>query len=135
MKEKEKNLGIEIIMILCVVIVSILVLSKAFVMAKAKSDEAAILSDAVTLASNVADVYLSYEEAQDVCNILNEKDNAKLSDVLTASYDEDLSPATNGIFKAQIVTEKNGNFETAVISIFHEEVLIYEIETGKEVKR
>ena len=54
------------IVILAVFIMSISILSKAFVMAKSRSSEAARLSDAVTLASNAADVFLACDDEKEM---------------------------------------------------------------------
>ena len=130
---KKKNLGIEIIVILLVFIFSISILSRAFVLADSRGKKAARLSDAVTLASNCADVWLSYEEKEDVYQILNEKENCELNDALTAYYDDDLRPFKDGPFKAVIEEEKEDKYIGAVITIFYNEEEIYVIETGKGV--
>ena len=134
MKKEDKNLGVEIIMILCVLIASILLLSKAFTLAASTSKKASRLSDAVTLASDCADVYLSSDTIQEVYAILNKENNATFSDRLSVFYDEDLKASFDGPFKVVIETNKQGNFETAQIAVFYKEEAVYTIETGKEVK-
>lgn len=135
MMKKRENLGIEIIVILSVFIVSILVLSKTFVSARVRSLSAARLSDAVTLASNVADVYLSSEDETKILEIFKDAGPDQGNDTLSFSFDEDLKPAENGSFIAQIKTSKEGDFETADIFILYQGEKIYSIKTGKEVRQ
>ncbi|MBQ6335384.1 MAG: hypothetical protein IJI46_09975 [Erysipelotrichaceae bacterium] len=130
-----KNLGVEIIVILAVFIMSISILSKAFVMAKSRSSEAARLSDAVTLASNAADVFLACDDEKEMLKVLNENGNAELKDGLNVYYDNDLRPAVSGAFKVVIDQKDEGDFTKAYISIFYGEEEIYAIETGKEAKK
>ena len=132
---KKKNLGIEIIVILLVFIFSISILTRAFVLADSRGKKAARLSDAVTLASNCADVWLSFEEKEEVYKILNEKDNCENNEKLTAYYDDDLRPSANGPFKAVIEEEKEDKYINAVITIFYNEEEIYVIETGKGIRQ
>ena len=132
---KKKNLGIEIIVILLVFIFSISILTRAFVLADSRGKKAARLSDAVTLASNCADVWLSFEEKEEVYKILNEKDNCENNEKLTAYYDDDLRPSVNGPFKAVIEEEKEDKYISAIITIFYNEEEIYVIETGKGIRQ
>ena len=135
MIKKRENLGIEIIVILSVFIVSILVLSKTFVSARVRSLSAARLSDAVTLASNVADVYLSSDDETKILEVFKDAGPDKENDTLSFSFDEDLKPAENGSFIAQIKTSKEGDFEMADIFILYQGEEIYSIKTGKEVRQ
>ena len=134
-KKSSLNLGIEIVAILAVFIMSISILSKAFVSARTKSVDAAVLSDAVTLASNGADVFLSCVDEEEICRILNENGNAQLRDKVSVCYDNDLKADASGAFRMDIITEENDGFVDARIIVYHHDELIYEITTGRQVER
>ena len=129
--KRRNNLGIEIIVILAAFICCILVLSKAFVSARVRSSQASVLSDAVTLASDCADVFLACEENEDIAKILGGE--AK-GDQIIAYFDDDLDPSVQGPFKVVIDIVKQGDFETAVIEILRNEEEIYSIETGRKAR-
>ena len=131
----KKNLGLEIVAILAIFIMSISILSKAFVIARERSVDAARLSDAVTLASNGADVFLSCENDEEIFEIFNEKGSAKLSDHVTAYFDDDLKADPDGTFCMKIITEENGDFIDADIVIYYRDMELYRINTGKGGKR
>ncbi len=134
MKRNRNNLGVEIIVILLAFLFSILILTRAFAGAKVRSSEAAILSDAVTLASNIADTYLACEDEK-IAQILNENGNIVEANGIEAYYDEQLHPASNGRFRAKLKFDRQGLFEKAYITIFYDGNEVYALETGKEVKR
>ncbi|MBQ5443626.1 MAG: hypothetical protein IIU29_00450 [Erysipelotrichaceae bacterium] len=129
--KRRNNLGIEIIVILAAFICCILVLSKAFVSARVRSSQASVLSDAVTLASDCADVFLTCDEKDDIAKILGGE--AK-GDQIIAYFDDDLDPSVQGPFKVVIDIVKQGDFETAVIEILRNEEEIYSIETGRKAR-
>ena len=129
--KRRNNLGIEIIVILAAFICCILVLSKAFVSARVRSSQASVLSDAVTLASDCADVFLACDEKEDIAKILGGE--AK-GDQIIAYFDDDLDPSVQGPFKVVIDIVKQGDFETAVIEILRNEEEIYSIETGRKAR-
>ncbi|MBQ6215974.1 MAG: hypothetical protein IJK53_01175 [Erysipelotrichaceae bacterium] len=129
--KRRNNLGIEIIVILAAFICCILVLSKAFVSARVRSSQASVLSDAVTLASDCADVFLACDEKEDIAKILGGE--AK-GDQIIAYFDDDLDPSAQGPFKVVIDIVKQGDFETAVIEILRNEEEIYSIETGRKAR-
>ena len=133
--KRKNNLGLEIVAILAVFIMSISILSKAFVSARSKSVDASRLSDAVTLASNGADVFLSCEDDRQIYEIFNENGNAKLGDDVTAYFDDDLKADPDGTFRMDILTKENGDFIDADIVIYYRDVELYRINTGKGAMR
>ncbi len=134
-KRSNLSLGIEIIAILAVFIMSITILSKAFVTARGKSVSAARLSDAVTLASNGADVFLSCEDDKEIYEVLNENGNAQLKEDVSVFYDDDLKADPNGLFRMDIISRENGDFIDADIIVYYNEEEIYRINTGKGAGR
>ena len=132
MKDRSRfKLGTEIIVILAVFILAISVLTKAFVLAEQRSSKAAVLSDAVSLASNCADVFLASKDDEEIYRILNESDNAEKGEDLKVFYDEDLKASKQGKFTVILHEEEKDGFITADISVFYADELIYEISTGK----
>ena len=130
-KKTNHRPGIGIVAMLAVFIMSISILSKAFVTAREKSLEAARLSDAVSLASNGADVFLSCRDDKEIYEILNENGNAVLGDDVSAWYGDDLRPEKGGKFRMDILSKENGDFIDADIMVYYDDVKIYEISTGR----
>ena len=135
MKGRKSDLGIGIIVILAVFIMAISVLSRAFVLAKERSREAARLSDAVTLASNCADVFLACGDEEELYGILNEDGNVVKDGSLKVSYDDDLKPMKDGAFTVVISEKEEADFIEADIRVYYGEEEIYAIRTGKGANR
>ena len=134
MKRNKNNLGIEIILILSAFICCILILSKAFVSARMASSEASVLSDAVKLASDCADVFLACGDENEILSVLNEAGNAKKEEAISVTYDEDLKPSAGGAFEVKIAIDEASGFATAKLSVFYKDEQVYEIETGRKAR-
>ena len=133
MKRDSRNLGIEIIVILVAFIFSILILSRFFVNAKNRSLEAAHLSDAVTLASNCADVFLATKDLEELNKVLADNNGNIKGKTLTVCFDENLRPAKEGAYQAKITLSEENEFAKAQIDMFYLDGMIYSIHTGRSV--
>ena len=130
--KRRDNLGIEIIMILSAFICCLLVLSKAFVSARVKSGQASVLSDAVTLASDCADVFLACEDEDRILKVLGEGAKFSGDRQIIAYFGDDLKANGQGPFKVVIDIDKENDFAIADITVSRNEEEIYSIQTGRK---
>lgn len=121
---------IEIVVMLIISVMVISVCAAAFSKAEAHSRSAKHLSDAVTLAASGAEAFLASDTVEDLFSVLNEADNAAVSDEVTAFYDEDLNPAADGIMKMVISWDEENGFVKAAVTVFYDGEKIYDLETG-----
>ena len=128
--KKNKSFMIELLTMLVVFVFVILVMSRVYARSLAEAQEAKRLNDAVILASNAAEVFLSVDENEEIRDILNEKDNAMLEEDVIAYYDDDLRPDRNGKMKVVIHSEEKDDFIYGTINVYYEDREVYELKTG-----
>jgi len=130
--KKFGNLGlmIEIMGMLIFFIVLIQILTGVFARSEAESIKAKRLSKAVILASNSAEVFMSSDSLEQMFEILNQSDNARLNEKLEITYDEQLKPDADGKMLVEIIPQEEEDFIHVQISILYDGELIYELQTG-----
>lgn len=128
--KKNKSFMIELLAMLVVFVFVILVMSKVYARSLAEAQEAKRLNDAVILASNAAEVFLSEEEEEKIRDVLNERNNATIEEDVIAYYNDDLQPDANGKMKVVIHSEKKDDFIYGTIRVYYEDREVYEIRTG-----
>jgi len=121
---------IEIVVMLIISVMVISICAAAFSKAEAHSRSAKNLSDAVTLAASGAESFLASETIEELFSVLNEADNAYVSDGVTAFYDEDLNPKADGIMKMVISWDEEDGFVKAAVTVFRDGEKLYDLETG-----
>lgn len=129
-KFRNLSFGLQIILMLLTVVLSISVMVRAFVSAKVRSDEARILSDAITLASNGAEVFRSSLDENEIYRALNENNNAILADEIIVLYNEDLEPDQNGNLVMAIALNEEKDFTKAEIKVYYYDKEVYSLSTG-----
>lgn len=128
--KKNKSFMIELLAMLVVFVFVILVMSRVYARSLAEAQEAKRLNDAVILASNAAEVFLSEEEEEKIRDVLNERNNATIEEDVIAYYNDDLQPDANGKMKVVIHSEKKDDFIYGTIRVYYEDREVYEIRTG-----
>ena len=128
--KKNKSFMIELLAMLVVFVFVILVMSRVYARSLAEAQEAKRLNDAVILASNAAEVFLSEEEEEKIRDVLNERNNATIEEDVIAFYNDDLQPDANGKMKVVIHSEKKDDFIYGTIRVYYEDREVYEIRTG-----
>lgn len=97
---------IKMLLRLVVFTIVTIILSRGFLFAEKLSREAELLSKAVHLAENTAEIVSISESGEMLFSLLNENENVcvleqeadVLYDVYRVTYDGDMNPAANGIF-------------------------------------
>ena len=92
---------LETLVLILVFVSIILVLTHVFGLARAASGEARLLTNAVTIAGNAAEAFSAAESPEELCEMLNEAENAELvsedgTSVLLVRYDRNMHPASGG---------------------------------------
>ncbi|MBQ2509745.1 MAG: hypothetical protein II529_02860 [Erysipelotrichaceae bacterium] len=128
--KKNKSFMIELLAMLVVFVFVILVMSRVYARSLAEAQEAKRLNDAVILASNAAEVFLSEDEKDKIRDVLNEGNNATIEEDVIAFYNDDLQPDANGKMKVVIHSEKKDDFIYGTIRVYYEDREVYEIRTG-----
>ena len=124
-KRQTTTFYIETLVLVAILIVVILVLTRVFGMGRARSQEARILTSAVSLAQNAAEAVSSSDSPQMLAQLLNEKDNAGYAaDAgVTARYDQEMQPDPDGAFCVQISWEPEemmaGTLVNSTITVLH----------------
>ncbi len=135
----------EALVLILVFIGIILVLTRIFGAGRVKSGDARLLTQAVTLAANTAELVNASESAKDLADRLNEAGNAALSDgggvpAVTACYGLDLEPDAAGALKVLVTWEEAagtaGTMVNSRITVLYEgrEAPVYELDTAVYVK-
>jgi len=107
MKRKEHITAfyLETLVLILVFIAIILVLTSIFGMAKARSGEAKLLTNAVTLAGNAAEAVSAAGSEEELLSLLDREGNAqKMPDTagVTAFYDTDMRPDPAGKLRLDV---------------------------------
>lgn len=137
-KRQTTTFYIETLVLVAILIVVILVLTRVFGMGRARSQEARILTSAVSLAQNAAEAVSSSDSPQTLAQLLNEKDNAGYAEDagVTARYDQEMQPDPDGAFCVQISWEPEemmaGTLVNSTITVLHGEETepVYSIDTA-----
>ena len=116
MKKNGLSFMIELLIMLVIFIILINVSVVVYASARNTSQKARHLSDAVILASNGAEVFI------------------KNNDALEFSYNDDLEPQADGRMVMKIDRTENDGFVHGKITIFYDNEVIYELETGRAQK-
>ena len=118
-------------------IMVIVVLSRVFVVSATQSVRARHLTNVVCLSENVAEVMMSADDRNEMYTLLNESSNAENSEIITVRYDDDLHPASDGIYTITVSWQEepsaNGTFVSSTIKgyVRNEAEPVFEMETGK----
>ena len=96
---------IETLLLVLVFIAIILSLTGVFGMARRRSAEARLLTNAVTLSQNAAEALAASDSPETLMALLDERDNALLmhgAPGVTASYDADMRPDPKGALRVDV---------------------------------
>ena len=103
MNKRVPSFYVETLILIVVFVAVILALTRVFGLAKKQSEEAKLLTGAVTLAQNAAEAFSAAESAEELFTLLDEGGNAALEGmVVTAAYGADMKPDPNGILRVEI---------------------------------
>ena len=108
MKNRVTSFYVETLILILVFVAVILTLTRVFGMAKKQSEEAKLLTSAVTLAQNAAEAFSvsAADSGEALLALLDEGGNASLADgILTASYDADMTPDPAGLLRVEVERE------------------------------
>ncbi len=103
MNKRVTSFYVETLILIVVFVAVILALTQVFGLAKKQSEEAKLLTGAVTLAQNAAEAFSAAESAEELFTLLDEGGNAALEGmVVTAAYGADMKPDPNGLLRVEI---------------------------------
>lgn len=103
MNKRVTSFYVETLILIVVFVAVILALTQVFGLAKKQSEEAKLLTGAVTLAQNAAEAFSAADSAESLFTLLDEGGNAALEGmVVTAAYGADMKPDPNGILRVEI---------------------------------
>ena len=103
MNKRVTSFYVETLILIVVFVTVILALTRVFGLAKKQSEEAKLLTGAVTLAQNAAEAFSAADSAEELFTLLDEGGNAALEGmVVTAAYGADMKPDPNGILRVEI---------------------------------
>ena len=103
MNKRVTSFYVETLILIVVFVAVILARTRVFGLAKKQSEEAKLLTGAVTLAQNAAEAFSAAESAEELFTLLDEGGNAALEGmVVTAAYGADMKPDPNGVLRVEI---------------------------------
>ena len=103
MNKRVTSFYVETLILIVVFVAVILALTRVFGLAKKQSEEAKLLTGAVTLAQNAAEAFSAADSAEELFTLLDEGGNAALEGmVVTAAYGADMKPDPNGVLRVEI---------------------------------
>ena len=103
MNKRVTSFYIETLILIVVFIAVILALTQVFGLAKKQSEEAKLLTGAVTLAQNAAEAFSAADSEETLFALLDEGGNAdRRGGMVTASYGADMQPDPDGILRVEI---------------------------------
>lgn len=103
MNKRVTSFYVETLLLIVVFVAVILALTQVFGLAKKQSEEARLLTGAVTLAQNAAEAFSAADSAESLLSVLDENGNAVLSNgTVTASYGADMKPDPDGVLRVEI---------------------------------
>ena len=103
MNKRVTSFYVETLILIVVFVAVILALTQVFGLAKKQSEEAKLLTGAVTLAQNAAEAFSAADSAESLLSLLDEGGNAVLEGgTVTASYGADMRPDPDGVLRVEI---------------------------------
>ena len=109
MRKHITSFYVETLILILVFVAVILTLTQVFGLAKKQSEEAKLLTSAVTLAQNAAEAFSSAESEEKLLALLDEGGNAVLENgTVTASYDADMTPDPDGVLMVEVERRAEG---------------------------
>lgn len=127
---------IEVIVMLLVFMIVIQTLVRVFASSRRSAFEAERLSDAVTLASNCAEIVLASDSAEEVAEVLQDAGAKGNETVISARFDDNLEMNPEGKMEVLIDWQKKEeDFSHAVITVSYSGEQLYELTTGKYLGR
>jgi hypothetical protein len=128
MNKRVTSFYVETLILILVFVAVILALTHVFGLAKKQSEEAKILTSAVTLAQNAAEAFSAADSAESLFSLLDEGGNAALEGgKVTASYGTDMKPDPDGVLRVEI-ERVSGSPQTAEGT-----VRVVRRDTGEEI--
>ncbi|MBQ6583339.1 MAG: hypothetical protein IJH77_05890 [Mogibacterium sp.] len=132
---------LETILMILIFVCVILILTRVFSIARMESVRAERTTTAVLLAENAAEAALTADSEEDLAGILQgTMENAPAlgsgdaaGKMVTASFDEDLTPSENGPYRVEVTWETDGwKFvrNTITVRYENEEEAVYVLNTG-----
>lgn len=103
MNKRVTSFYVETLILIVVFVAVILALTQVFGLAKKQSEEAKLLTGAVTLAQNAAEAFSAADSAESLFTLLDEGGNAVLeAGTVKAAYGADMKPDPNGVLRVEI---------------------------------
>lgn len=131
---------LEALLLIVVFIGMILVLTQVFGMGQLQSNQAKLLTGSVHIAENAAELFAGTDNAQDLLDSLNEKENAEWSDegqtALQVRYNRQFNPDRDGDIILSMTWEPEKEATGTMVksrisvSVSSDSNPIYEIETA-----
>ena len=128
---------IETLVLIAAFVAVVLILTQIFGISRNKSRQAHLLTTAVCLAENAAEAVSASDSPEKVLELLDTAGNAQLNgDIVTARYEDDLTPAPDGSITLTVSWEPSGTaagtLVTSHIDVWCEDGAdpVYSIETA-----
>ena len=103
MNKRVTSFYVETLILILVFVAVILALTQVFGLAKKQSEEAKLLTGAVTLAQNAAEAFSAADSPESLFALLDEGGNAVLeAGTVTASYGADMKPDPEGVLRVEV---------------------------------
>lgn len=124
----------EMLVLILVFIGVILMLTRMFALSKEQSSQAQVLTRAVCLAENAAELLSGADSAEELYLFLDENGNAEKFDngTLRARYDLDMTPSSSGEFWVDMTWDEQDGLVTSEIAVYWwgEEDPVYTLRTA-----
>ena len=130
-KRHQSGFYVETLILILVFVFVLLVVSGLFSASAVKSNDAALLSAAVDIASNAAEAACASGSQEDLVKLLDENGNASVvTGGVEARYDEDGAADPEGVLVLFVGWEEVDSFVTCPVTVTKGDRVIYEIKTG-----
>ena len=133
MRKHITSFYVETLILILVFVAVILTLTQVFGMAKKQSEEAKLLTDAVTLAQNAAEAFSVSESPETLFALLDEGNAVLDGGCVTASYDTDRTPDPDGVLTVVVERSSDSRWDAeGVIRVIRRDTgeEIYSLETA-----
>lgn len=131
----------EMLVLVAVFIVVILILTRVFAISRQQSARAQILTNAVCLAENAAEITAASDSEEALLALLGDGGNVSVSEeqgqkIFRARYDSGMNPAAQGNFLVEIEwnpeTGDGGSFISSIINVYWngDTEPVYTLQTG-----
>ena len=135
------SFSIETLLLIAVFLAIILLLTQVFGLGRRESGEARLLTNAVTLAQNAAEVVSASADPQELAVLLDEDGNSLVTaDGVEARYDVDMMPDPDGAFCVQIGWQpeqrQSGSLVKSAVIVYYDDRTepIYMLDTAVFLK-